>query len=88
MHPLRRLMRKLEGDDEEEGGAPTWDVPDEEGALRAAGAQVSLITASRSAVTLDPVTMDDVLAALATTRPSAHMHSRKYEEWQGKFGAA
>ena len=35
----------------------------------------------------DPVTAEDMLAALATTRPSSDGNMNKYTDWQTEFGA-
>lgn len=38
-------------------------------------------------VRLDPVSQEDVLAALEATRPSAHAFADKYDKWQREFGS-
>ena len=35
----------------------------------------------------DPVTTEDILSALATTRPSGDGNMNKYIEWQAEYGA-
>lgn len=38
-------------------------------------------------VRLDPVTQDDVMKALETTRPSAHLFADRYPKWAKEFGS-
>ena len=50
-----------------------------------AGGSHSAVAAEE--VKLDPVTMADVEAALAVTRPSAHRFAEKYDRWSSEFAS-
>ena len=42
---------------------------------------------SADAIRIDPVSNDDMQAALAVTRPSARMYASKYVTWQAEFAS-
>lgn len=79
MRTVRRLMDKLELLESAGVGAGAGG----RGARTAAAASV----VGSDVVRLDPITNEDVLAAIAVTKPSARTTVGKYEAWQGEFGS-
>jgi hypothetical protein len=71
---LVRLMRKL--DATQMGSAPTADV-----AGRVSGGDALALLQA------DPVTAEDMAAALAATSASTHKFAPKYEAWTRDFGS-
>ncbi len=72
MKPVRRLMTRLQGVSLAASAAGS----------RGMGAPDVQVLLSQ-----DPVSMDDVAAALASTKPSSDGKVDKYTKWQSEFGS-
>ena len=72
MRPLRRVMAKLEL-------LPDGPLGAAAGAAAAAGA---------GEATLGPITEEDLGAALAASRPTAHLFAERYSKFEREFGQA
>lgn len=75
MKPVRRLMTRLQGVDL----TPSSSVTGSKARVGVSDAQVLL--------SQDPVSMEDVTTALASTKPSSDGNVDKYLKWQSEFGS-
>lgn len=83
MMPVRRLMLKINQLDSRDS--------EKQNSHQSRSKQTILVPSSLNVDELiksDPVSMDDIRAALSTTRPSSDGNMSKYESWQHEFGSS
>eukprot|EP01035_Chromulina_nebulosa_P019834 gene19834-25782_t len=96
MMPVRRLMIKINALDENKLTIEPPQPPVTNKSLNTNRNIISKVSISSSSLTIDPdtliksdpVTMDDILNALDTTRPSSDGNMMKYEAWQQEYGSS
>lgn len=90
MMPVRRLIEKVNLLDVEYETflAAQQGVRDPGMKKSGIGGMKSVATVDADAlIKSDPVTMEDISNALATTRPSSDGNMKMYEKWQSEFGS-
>ena len=85
MKPVRRLMTRLQGVDL----SPSTSSVSAPATMTGSKAKMTVGGVADAQVLLsqDPVSMEDVTTALASTKPSSDGNVDKYLKWQSEFGS-